>query len=448
MTTYLFLDTNIYLHYCMFDEIDWPALVGTDSVVIVIPPVTARELNKHKDGHSVPRIKKRAGAVLRKLFELLREKDRVVVKKGIELWLEDREPRIDFPSHQLDRTVADDHLLASILSLRTEASGSEMILVTADRGIHLMGKARRQNIRPMFVPDEYKLNEEPDPAQKELLDLRRQLAEERTRRPKLALVFDNGEPHAQFRIYPPISRSPEEILKQIETVKQKHPKRKLPQNTEGKTMRELRQEAKTLGSAFNLSLFAVTPVAIQDYNDKLDKFYLQYEQYLERLHRHEDRMRRTITLNIQVKNTGTTPAEDLDVFLHFPDGSYVFEARRLPKPPEPPQPPATPESHLSSMFKPTVVPYLSPPRHNLPDFGPEPNVSSPSIRRTNSYDVEVRVGRVKHGIPESLDALCVMFESYETASSFKIAYRIHSANVPEPDEDMLHVIIDKISSDA
>lgn len=331
--------------------------------------------------------------------------------------------------------------------MRDEEPEPEVILVTADYGIHVIGKARRRNIQLLVMPDEYKLPEEPDPAQKEIMDLRRQLAEERARRPKLSLVFDSGEPLAQFRIYPPISLPSEQILKQIEAVKKRHPKKELPPSTQGKTVREVRQEMQALGSPFNLaSLLGPTREDVEKYNGELDKFYLRYEQYLELLNRHENSKHRTITLNIQITNTGTAPAEDLDLFLHFPDGFHVFVAERPPKLPEPPQPPAVPESHLSAMLKPTPVPYLPSTlssRLDLPDGGPEPNVSAPYIQRTNSYDVEIQVGRVKHGIPESLRPLCIMFESYETASSFEIAYHILSANVPDPDTGTLHVIIEK-----
>ncbi len=45
----LFLDTNIFLHYQSFDQINWSVLVGAQNVGIIIPPITVHELNKHKD---------------------------------------------------------------------------------------------------------------------------------------------------------------------------------------------------------------------------------------------------------------------------------------------------------------------------------------------------------------------------------------------------------------
>ena len=55
----VYLDTNIFLHYQPFDQINWPEVSNADSVIIVFPPVIIRELNTHKDTHPLPHIKKR-----------------------------------------------------------------------------------------------------------------------------------------------------------------------------------------------------------------------------------------------------------------------------------------------------------------------------------------------------------------------------------------------------
>jgi hypothetical protein len=48
-TKIVFLDTNVYLHYRRFDEVNWLDVVQAEAVRIVVPPVTTRELNKIKD---------------------------------------------------------------------------------------------------------------------------------------------------------------------------------------------------------------------------------------------------------------------------------------------------------------------------------------------------------------------------------------------------------------
>lgn len=47
---YLFLDTNVYLHYMDFEQIDWKSLVcNGDDFTIVVPLIVIREIDKQKD---------------------------------------------------------------------------------------------------------------------------------------------------------------------------------------------------------------------------------------------------------------------------------------------------------------------------------------------------------------------------------------------------------------
>ena len=67
MSKIVFLDTNVYLHCQPFYQVNWLDIVGAKAVTIVLPPIIIRELNKHKDTSSRPRVRRRAGATLKKL---------------------------------------------------------------------------------------------------------------------------------------------------------------------------------------------------------------------------------------------------------------------------------------------------------------------------------------------------------------------------------------------
>ena len=47
----IFLDTNIYLHFKWITEIAWNKLAGRESAVLIVPPIVASELEKHKRTH-------------------------------------------------------------------------------------------------------------------------------------------------------------------------------------------------------------------------------------------------------------------------------------------------------------------------------------------------------------------------------------------------------------
>jgi len=74
---------------------------------------------------------------------------------------------------------------------------------------------------------------------------------------------------------------------------------------------------------------------------------------------------------------------------------------------------------------------------------PLPNVSTLNIKPMNSYNVDFHIQRIKHKLQESAEPLYIVFDSFESAQSFQIDYRILAANVPNEVVGKLHVIIEK-----
>ena len=47
--TYIFLDTNLFLHFQDFEQINWNDIIGTnDTINIALAPTVIDELDKHK----------------------------------------------------------------------------------------------------------------------------------------------------------------------------------------------------------------------------------------------------------------------------------------------------------------------------------------------------------------------------------------------------------------
>jgi len=451
MSKIIFLDTNIFLHYQFFDQIDWLKVVKAKAVTIIIPPVTVRELNKHKDSHHRPRVRKRAGAVIKKLSALSESGPRARLRDGVEAWFEDRDPTIDFATYQLSREVQDDNLIASILMCRDENPDVEIILVTSDAGLALSVKARRQEFSATKLADDLKLPDEPDPDQQRIKELERELRERDLIMPDLSLTFQDGSKKATFVLSPPVELRSEESEQRLEEIKKRYPKMsRQPKRT---TTEKGHSSSSLSGllAGLDLSPFSTTisNEEVSKYNRKLDQFYEAYGAHLRNARQFENLKRKTIRLVIRLANNGTAPAEDIDVFMHFPDGFNLVSADKFPKPPEPPDPPPEPKTEmaklLGSVQAPAYVPYFVRDLaryESLPDLAP-PNVSAPDIKRINSFQVDVHVQRVKHNLYETLRTLCVVFESYGSAQSFKIGYRILAADLPHEVKGNLHVVIEK-----
>ena len=68
---YLFLDTNIFLHFEDFEEIPWNTIPGiSDECCLCIAPTVLDELDDQKD-NSKGKIQKRARKYSRKLYDII-----------------------------------------------------------------------------------------------------------------------------------------------------------------------------------------------------------------------------------------------------------------------------------------------------------------------------------------------------------------------------------------
>jgi len=437
----IFLDANIFLHYQTFDQIDWLTLLGSEKVQIVIPPVTIRELNKQKELHPHQRIRGRAEKVLRKLSVLLTASNPSIVAQNIKIFLEDREPSVNFHELGLQKEIQDDYLVASILFFQNENPHSETVLVTSDNGLLLTAKAKRLHINTLILSDDQKLPEESDSQQRRIKELEEQLLRLKSASPALSLTFEDGNDFASFVVAAPIVKQSDYFDTHLTALIEKYPKMKkqtLPSDKNLSTVQSF-----LLSQLAGSMQTSITDESIDEYNKNLDEYFKSYRAFLEEELLVQNRLRRTVRLRFFLSNDGTTPAEDIDVNLHFPNGFALYRRNQLPKSPPPPTPPEKPKPEFMRLFDASIMHNIAiPPSLNFPKLPPPPgNVSPFRIRPSKSFDVDFHVNRLKHNIRESIDPLFVIFDSYDATKSFNIQCRILAGNIPQPIDQQLHVII-------
>lgn len=446
MAKIVFLDTNVFIHYQLFDQIDWTKIFNVPDVTIVIPPITIRELNKHKELSTKSRIRERASLVLKKLSSLFVTECTAIISKGVEIYLEDRDPTVDFAQLHLNKDIQDDHLIASILMLQGERPGVDVVLATSDAALTLIGKSRRHNISTVTLPENLKLAEEIDQDQVRIRELEKKIRELELKTPQISLVFADGNQHINFALQKPLELTEAEITEKIDLIRGKYPKMEQQPNSKIEYSGQLASIVEALAN-MNASIGNILlPEDIEKYNTELDQFIHVYDEYLRKGIWYENLRRRTIKLSLFVANDGTAPAEDVDVFLHFPDGFEVLDEEHFPEEPKSPTPPDTPKTRMQRMLESfTISPYLySPIMGRIPNGIISPrNISGPNIRKTGSYEVTFEITRIKHKLQETVDPLYVLFDSFDTAKSFQIDYRLLAANIPEEINGQLHVIINK-----
>jgi rRNA-processing protein FCF1 len=444
----IFLDTNIFLHYKLFDQVNWLEIVKDKSVMIVIPPIIMRELNKYKDLQSQQHIKKRASQVINKLLAIFKTNLIAEIGKNISIRLEDRDPSFNFKKHQLNFDVQDDQLIASMIMLYEEDPKTKIILITSDEGLTLCAKARRQKFIALQMPENLRISDPPDPSQKIIKELEKKILELESRSPNLSLTFSIGNQHDKFSIPIPIFLEQTSLESELEQIKQNFPQETYKPVSSNSIVSKENKELSILLASIE-PLTSISKAEISRYNEDLIAFFGRYEKYIKARTSQTNLFNRTLELCILLVNDGTAPAEDIDISMHFPDGLIIVNEEGLPKPIEEPNPPKEPQTTMQQMQNtfPNNVEY--PVLRNSFDskiITPPSNVSPLSIKRTNSFEVSLHVQKAKHNKPEPIDPLYVIFDSYETARSFQIEYRIHAANIPQEISGILHVIIDKVNA--
>jgi len=424
-----FVDTLCFLQYPWLASIDWVRILDADSVEIVLAPAVVAELDKKKNEGS-PRLRQRARDALARIKEILdRGTLRGNLRPNVTISFVAKQPGIDFEAHGLSAGHADDRLIATVIEYTGAHPDARVVVVTDDTGLMLKSVARGLTVKEM--PEDQRLPDEPDAEALENKRLKTALAEYENRLPRLRVVLNNGKAHCQFPLKPQVDALPDRIAARIDDLKKNYQPYKKAQ---------VRPElALGVGSLFHM----VSDAEIDRYNDALPKFFAATEKFLIASAKAEDLFRRSIELNLRVENYGTAPARDLLVLLHFPDGMVVTDEEHRPTEPKAPEPPTPPRSQMELLTSHSLVTGLLPfgGRFDLPDIPLKRNVSGPTIRRTNSFEVRFRIEKISQNLTARLGALYVLFDTWASARSFKIAWKIHTDSLPRQVEGCCHVVV-------
>jgi len=425
--SYCFIDSNSFLHYRMFTDINWNKVTNSSSVLLIVCPAVLKELDQKKFSDYDINIRNRSQQVLSKMSKMATSNLIYKIEKNLDLLFISSEPSIDWEKEGLSSQIADDRIIASILGQKNNFKN--IILVTSDIGLTL--KASNKGIKCISLPDEYRLNIKKDKKQKEIEKLRNKITVLENRLPvlKLKILADN-EPADFIKI----------TLNQIAAPSEDELNRKL---------KAIRHELQFKPSSKNLGIFSdlllYTKDEIERYEEDLNEYIKEMYKYYQEEYKFREIQSRLIELKFVIINVGNQPAEDIEIFTNFPDGFVMFSEDELPKKPKEPEKPTLPrtQQEMISNFQKSLIPNF--PNLNIPSII-APNInrnlsSGPQIRKTNSYEVKYDLDKLKHGIQKYLKPVYVLFESINLTKSFKVSYSILADNLPEPSNGNLNIVI-------
>lgn len=415
----IFLDSNILLHFKIFTDIDWIKVCEDSKCKIIIAPIVIEELDKIKIGNND--ISKRARKILTRIENII-ENQKTEIRENVEFELIQSRPSDEtLKLNRLDYRKQDDQLIASLIEYREQHLGDLIYLCSFDIGPRL--RSPQYGINIIKLSEDLLLPFKDSEVDRHIKELQRENALLKSRIPRPVLLFEGEQEFIKIKLDKNNIELAQFIQQNIDEIKNKYPYMEYSQNSKDTPF---------------ASLALLTQVAkdqIERYNSDLDLFYSRYAAYLQELYEYELKSHLSIKISLVLTNEGNAPAEEVDVYCHFPDGFELINEDDLDDPPNKPIPPSTPKSMLEGFGNFSVRPFI-------PDIGRPyiPNLNRPSIRKTNSYDVSFYRKYVKHHTLYPLDTLVAIYTDYDSVKNFSIDYTIMAGNIQEPVTGKLNIL--------
>jgi hypothetical protein len=408
MLKYIFMDTNVFLHFKPIEEFKLSEQWG--KCCLVVPRVILGELNKHKDSNKSSKIQKRARAICKKIQEWDKS-GQITENLKFEFVINTSDPK----KHGLNSDSPDDRFLSDILLF--DAPSEDKILLAYDTNMLLT--AKHLGIFTQEINENLKLPTEPCPLEKEKQELQRKLNRLENALPKLVVgcvsdANENVDPNPVFQYsIKEEGLTDEEIDRKVSNLK----------------LEEYKQEAIT-------PFMSIYQRDIEAYNASIRAYPKNFRKYLNNIRNYYKQY--IFSFTNAIFNMGTAPAHDLDIKLHFPDGFEMYLEENYPSPPKEP---CLPE-------KPSLQSKLS--LANL-NFSRDlqlrtPNIQLPksySLKRTNSYNFKDSFDKIKHNEIALMPKLFLSFKNIEEIRDFQCTYIITVGNLPEPVNGVINFRFEK-----
>lgn len=266
---YIFIDTNIFLHYQDFQTIDWLKECPDTKCTLIIAPIVMDELDEKKIGTN--KISNRARHVLNQ-FETLIDNQKISSDIYFEILLDKPLQRI-YEENNLNFNEQDHRLIASMIEFKQKRNISNIIICSNDIGPRL--RAKQFGFESFKLSEKYLIPIEESEEEKKIKKLERENRKLKNRIPELTLKFDNSKEFAKF-IPKEIKYNDFEQFKveRLSKIKEEHP------------YIEHIDPYKNPLASFALGL-SLTANQINSYNKKLNVYYDEYEKALTQIFEQE-----------------------------------------------------------------------------------------------------------------------------------------------------------------
>lgn len=432
MRVFVFIDTNVLLHFRFFTDVDWAKELRVQEATLVFAPAVLAELDRHKRTGSRQE-KARAQAAIKKLFSLGLSVTSVEIRPGVRVMGLDAEPPDDcFERHRLDRREFDDRILASFLDFTESRPKDRALVLSDDLGLNIKAGSRRiEIVRPR---EELENRLEPDDVERELETTKRDLARFQNAAPRLQLAFAGSGTLGQFVVTLVRPFNYQELDRLKEAWRKEHPHI-------GVTPTAFPDMRGGISSLKMLEGFPgyVSEEDAQKRNAAIDRYFEKYCGYLREWPLLVNGLKRILPFNLVLENTGTAPADDIDVeFWTEAPGQWLEEPPALPAPPAVPRARSMFDS-IADLQTPYLRDFVVPGLRDVSANEDGPHISGDDSGQRVQYIVK----RVKHHVPCELPVVYFQFGADEDIGSFTVHVRLVAANITEPSMRTLDVKVSR-----
>jgi len=297
--------------------------------------------------------------------------------------------------------------------------------LTADTGLRRT-KAPARQVEALKPSDKLRSPDEPDEVEKDLESARRELAALKSATPDMAVTFV-GERVLSVPIATVLPLQQDAQTRLVTQWRARNPKIAAPGTVEIPGMGRF-DSAPT-------SFREPSEAEAQAHNAEVDLAFKRFDNYLGSWRSWVARNFRTVRLDLVLENSGTAPAEDVDLVI-WTEANGVFRAKR-PKPPMQPEGPKW-RSRFDSSFE-SLGPRL-PIVDAFRDFRDSTaDIEGPKIDESEPKSAEFKVRRAKHLVPCPLPVVFFEFSGDEDVRSFGINFTLGAANMRDRRTGSLHI---------
>ena len=303
---YAFLDTNVLMHFKVFEGINWREFLSSKDYTLVISLTVLDELDKHKDSTKT-KTRNRAKTVLKILSEYLDDEN--YKKNNINLRFCGN-AHIDFNSSEYNGGREDDYIIASAKAFDEEG---DKIIVSYDIGMKF--RAKKAGLYFLQLDESQMLSRELTDEEKEIKELKKELAKYTDRKACPILLFNNGESTIERKAYKDC-----DISEYLEIEK-------------GKLKENIKPYIKPSHNPYDYYHLKLAAIVEGEYEDKdIEEYNSSIEPYINKMIKlKSDSLKRTnrdrfvYEIKLSVFNRGNKPTGKMGLQIILPEGLIFLD---------------------------------------------------------------------------------------------------------------------------